>query len=132
MNPKKNITSKTKIRAVYEPPGSELKIRLINSSPPTPLKINEKIEAPIRIVKIIVDTTAVFSEVSFKKLKFIFLFINAITKAPKAPIAAASVGVAIPANIDPSTRKIKIIASASVLNNSIFSIHKPFELDYIF
>jgi hypothetical protein len=122
MNPSKNITSNTKISAVYAPPGSELKIRLINSSPPTPLKINENIEAPIRIVKIIVDTTAVFSEVSLINLRLIFPFINAITKAPKAPIAEASVGVAIPANIEPNTKKIKVIGRASVLNISIFLI----------
>ena len=91
---------------MYEPPGRELNIRFINSSPPTPLKINENIEAPIRIVKIIVDTTAVFSDVSLIKVRLIFLLINAITSAPKAPMAAASVGVAIPAKIDPRTRKI--------------------------
>ena len=98
-----------------------MKIRSINSSPPTPLKISEKIEAPIRIVNIIVETIAVFSEVSFKKCKLTFLFTNAINKAPNAPIAAASVGVAIPANIEPRTKKIKTIGSASVLNNSTLS-----------
>ena len=34
---------------------------------------------------------------------------NAISKAPKAPIAAASVGVAIPANIEPSTKKLRLL-----------------------
>ena len=96
-----------------------MNIRSINSSPPTPLKINENIEAPIRIVKIIVDTTADFSDVSLIKVRLIFLFINAIISAPKAPMAAASVGVAIPAKIDPKTRKIKVIGSARVLSKSI-------------
>ena len=59
-------------RYVFPDPVRELKIRSINSSPPTPLKIREKIEAPIRIVKIIVETIAVFSEVSLRKSKFIF------------------------------------------------------------
>ena len=84
-------------------------------------------EAPIRIVKIIVDTTAVFSEASFINLKFIFPFIRAIIKAPKAPMAAASVGVAMPAKIDPSTRKIKITGRASVFKISIFLIGASLE-----
>ena len=60
------------------------------------------------------------------------MLIKAITRAPKAPIAEASVGVAIPANIEPSTRKIKIIGSANVLNNSIFSTDSSFKLTFIF
>ena len=118
INPNKNITTNTKISAVYEPPGIELKIRFINSSPPTHLKINEKIEAPIRIVNIIVDTIAVFSEDSLINAKFIFPFSNAIINAPNAPIAAASVGVAIPAKIEPNTKKINKNGSAKVLNKS--------------
>jgi hypothetical protein len=117
---------------VNDPPGRELKIRSINSSPPTPLNINEKIEAPIRIVKIIVETTAVFSEVSFKKFKLTFLLINAINKAPNAPMAAASVGVAIPANIEPRTKKIKTIGSARVLSSSTLSIANSVEVSFIF
>ena len=123
--------TKTNIRAVNDPPGRELKIRSINSSPPTPLNINEKIEAPIRIVKIIVETTAVFSEVSFMKFKLTSLLINAINKAPNAPMAAASVGVAIPANIEPRTKKIKIIGSARVLNSSTLSIANSVEVSFI-
>ena len=90
---------------MYEPPGIEPKIRLINSSPPTPLKINEKIEAPIRIVNIIVETIAVFSEDSLINAKVIFPFTNAIISAPNAPIAAASVGVAIPERLNLVLRK---------------------------
>ena len=48
-------------------------------------------------------------------------------KAPKAPIAAASVGVATPAKIDPSTRKIKITGRASVFKISIFLIGASLE-----
>ena len=39
-------------------------------------------------------------------------------RAPKAPIAEASVGVAIPAKIDPSTRKIKVTGKARVFITS--------------
>ena len=49
------------------PPGREPNTKSIKSSPPTPLKINEKIEAPINIVKIIVDTIAVFLTSFFYK-----------------------------------------------------------------
>ena len=79
------------------------------------------------MAKIIADITAVFSEVSFKNLKFILPFKAAIVRAPKAPIAEASVGVAIPANIDPRTRKINAIGRARVFNNSVFSIEALFE-----
>ena len=72
------------------------------------------------------ETTAVFSDVSLIKVRLIFLLINAITSAPKAPMAAASVGVAIPAKIDPRTRKIKVIGSARVLNKSIKSLIKSY------
>ena len=79
------------------------------------------------MAKIIVDTTAVFSEVSIRNLKFIFLFIRAIIKAPKAPTADASVGVAIPANIEPKTEKINITGRANVLIISILLIDFSFE-----
>ena len=100
---------------------------MINSSPPTPLNINEKIDAPIRMAKIIVDTTAVFSDVSIRNLILTFLFIRAIIKAPKAPMADASVGVAIPANMEPKTERIKITGRANVLIISILLIDFSFE-----
>ena len=69
-------------------------------------KINEKIEAPISIVKIIVETIAVFWLVSFIKPKENLSLIRTIKSAPAAPIADASVGVAIPIIIDPKTKII--------------------------
>ena len=117
---------------MYEPPGIEPKIRFINSSPPTPLKINEKIEAPIRIVNIIVETIAVFSEDSLINAKVIFPFTNAIINAPNAPIAAASVGVAIPAKIEPSTKKINKNGRARVLNKLIILILESIAWSLIF
>ena len=72
------------------------------------------------MVNIIVVTIAVFSLVSFKKLKVSFPFINAIIRAPIAPIAAASVGVAIPPIIEPSTNTISINGRANVFKISIF------------
>ena len=99
-----------------------LKIRSIRSSPPTPLKINEKIEAPMRMVKIIVETIAVFSLVSFKKLRLNFPFTIVISIAPIAPIAEASVGVAIPAIIEPRTIIISIKGRARVFNISVIGV----------
>ena len=64
------------------------------------------------------------------KCKLTFLFINAINKAPNAPIAAASVGVAIPANIEPRTKKIKTTGRASVLNNSTLFIANSVEVSF--
>ena len=119
MKPSKKTKIKTKINAVYGPPGREPNTRSINSSPPTPLKINEKIEAPISMVKIIVDTIAVFWLVSFMKPKDNFPFIRTIKSAPAAPIADASVGVAIPAIMEPKTKIIYINGKARVLRISL-------------
>ena len=90
IKPSKKTKIKTKINAIYGPPGREPNTRSIKSSPPTPLKINEKIEAPINIVKIIVDTIAVFLLVSFINPKDNLSLIRTIKSAPAAPIAAVS------------------------------------------
>ena len=116
---KKEQNNKTKISAVYGPPGREPNTRSIKSSPPTPLKINEKIEAPINIVKIIVETIAVFWLVSFINPKDNLPLIRTIKSAPAAPIADASVGVAIPAIIEPKTKIIKSSGKARVLRISL-------------
>ena len=62
---------------------------------------------------------AVFSLASLIKAKLNFPFIRAINRAPMAPIADASVGVAIPAMIDPRTRTIKSKGMASVFKTSM-------------
>ena len=65
-------------------------------------------------------TIAVFSLVSFKKLSESFPLINAIIIAPIAPMAAASVGVAIPPIIDPKTKTISTRGRANVFKISVF------------
>ena len=101
---------------MYFPPGIKLKISSTNASPPTPLKIKENIDAPIKILKIIVVTVAVLTLVSFRSFKSNLPFSIAIKIAPRAPTPAASVGVAIPAMIDPSTTNISNIGGSSVIN----------------
>ncbi len=70
-------------------------------------------------MKIIVDIIAVFWLVSFIKSRDNFSLIRAIKSAPAAPIADASVGVAIPAIIEPKTKIIKSNGKASVLRISL-------------
>ena len=119
MKPSKNIISITKNKAEYFPPGNISKTKLINPSPPTPLKIRENIDAPIRIVNTMVVTKAVLLLASFISSILNFLKYKHISIEPTAPTPAASVGVAIPKIIDPKTIKINKIGGSRVFSKEI-------------
>jgi len=72
-----------------------------------------KIMAPMIIVKIIVVTFMAPATAFLNELRVILLKTRGMTKAPKAPQAAASVGVANPAYIDPITTEAKRIKAQS-------------------
>ena len=65
--------------------------------------------APIKIIKTIEVIFKVCNKVSFKILKLRLPLNVAKINAPKAPTPAASVGVAAPLRIEPSTNKISKI-----------------------
>ena len=66
--------------------------------------------------KIIAPVKADLSVTSFKILKFSLLLKTAKIIDPNAPTPAASVGVAIPANIDPKTKIIRAIGGIKDFN----------------
>ena len=70
INPKTKTKNITKIIEPNNPPGMELKISVISSSPPSPLKTKEKIDAPIKIKKTIEDIKALWVVDSFKILTY--------------------------------------------------------------
>ncbi len=93
------------------PASSTPRASAIITSPPSLRKITLKMVAPI-ITNMII---AVVRVVSFSTERNCFQVswreASASRKAPKAPSAAASVGVAMPAMIEPSTTRIRIIGA---------------------
>ena len=107
----------TTTTAPNAPPGNSVKIPVIRSSPPNPLKTNEKIEDPKSIIKTIAVISVVVSTASvrFDLVKLLLLIESKI--APRAPTPAASVGVAMPKRIDPNTEVIKINGGSKDVSN---------------
>ena len=97
------------------PPGISLSNPSTKMSPPNPLKTREKSEAPIRMRKIIDVISVVFWAICLTKSREIVLALMANKIAPSAPIPAASVGVATPNKIDPSTETISSIGGSKDL-----------------
>jgi hypothetical protein len=98
------ITTRT---APNAPPGNSAKILVMRSSPPKPLKTSENIDEPKRIMKTIAVISVVVSTASVKFFLVKLLLLIARRTAPKAPTPAASVGVAMPKRIEPSTEEIR-------------------------
>ena len=88
------------------PPGRFSSTARTASSPSKPLNTSEKNEAPSRIMNTMLLTRVVVRMTSRRRPQPSCLRCNAISVAPVAPTAAASVGVASPARIDPSTARI--------------------------
>ena len=80
----------------------------ITLSPSSPLNTREKDVAPNKIINTIEVNFVVSDEISFIFIIFRLPCKKLKKSAPAAPIPAASVGDAIPKNMDPSTAKIKI------------------------
>ena len=78
-------------------------------SPPSPRNTNAKVVAPKSIMNTILVSLVVSLHTSDSLLMLNCPCVIVSNIAPKAPTAAASVGYAIPANIDPSTAMINSI-----------------------
>ena len=124
INPRIKTNSITKTIEPNNPPGILLKISVMSSSPPKPLKTREKIDAPIRIKKTIDEIKALCFVVSERIFRFNFLWSKAINIAPRAPIPAASVGEATPKIIDPKTAKIRKKGGASAVSYTHLRAHE--------
>ena len=107
IKPSKKITSITSSVAATIPPGRLLKNCSTTSSPPNPRNTREKIAAPIRIRNTIDVTSVVLWATSLSLARLSCPRRPANRVAPNAPTPAASVGVAAPVRIDPSTATIK-------------------------
>ena len=107
---RKNTKRLTMIRKVtLSPPVIEISMCSIQTPPSTPWKTSEKTVDPIRMKMTIAVSRMVDSMPSRISFQLSRLCMAASTIAPTAPIAPASVGVARPRKIVPSTRKIRTI-----------------------
>ncbi len=94
------ITTKT---ASNVPPGRLVRTRWTRSSPPKPRKTSEKTDAPMKIRNTMLVTTVVVRVTVLSCSRLSWWWAAASRIAPMAPTDAASVGVARPPMIEPST-----------------------------
>ena len=106
MKPKKNMMIITTATAAKGPPGRLLRNSCTRLSPPIMRNTMEKTEAPNRMTKTMLVIVAVAIIVSRRMRKDRRQRMAASTIAPTAPTEAASVGVAMPPRIEPSTARI--------------------------
>ena len=107
MKPSRKISTITNTSAVTDPPGSENKNSSTTSSPPSPRKVSENMDAPIRIPKTMQEMRVVLRTTSPRIFQLTILRVAASSMAPTAPNDAASVGVARPPRMDPRTARIR-------------------------
>ncbi len=108
-NPKKNTKRLTSRRKASAPPGRLDRISAIQRSPSNPLRTNVNTVEPISRKMTITVRRTVSSITSCRILIENLLFKEESKMAPTAPKDPASVGVAIPMNMLPSTTRIKMI-----------------------
>ncbi len=101
-------------------PESAVKISRIMKSPPIVLNTKEKAVAPISMAKTMLLNFAASTAASNRILKFRRRFPKAKAIAPKQPIAALSVGEAIPVIIAPKTNVMRATAGIVEISNSFF------------
>ena len=119
IKPKKKISSITTRVAETTPPGRLISSSSISTSPPKPLNTDEKIVAPTKIRYTIEVTRMVSMLTDCSTDRFKAPFIRARIIAPTAPTLAASVGVAIPRSIEPSTATMSSTGGNRPLNNAV-------------
>ena len=117
IKPSRKITTMTTSVAPTTPPGMRVNRSSINSSPPKPRKIRENIAEPIRIMNTMVVTSVVDWVTSRNLLIVNCRRPSASRVAPMAPTPAASVGVAAPLRIEPSTATINTTGGNRLRSN---------------
>ena len=108
----------TTATAAKGPPGRLLRNSCTRLSPPIMRNTMEKTEAPSRMMKTILVIVAVAIIVSRRMRKDRRQRRAASTIAPTAPTEAASVGVAMPPRIEPSTARISKSGGTSATKKS--------------
>ena len=114
--PSTNTSTIRKVR-ISQPVSSPIaaRISLTISSPPSERNTNENSVAPKNMKKTMALVSAEFSMTSFIAFMLSRLLNHASRIAPKAPTPAASVGVAQPAKIEPSTSTIRKVGGRKLL-----------------
>lgn len=120
--PKIKINSNATASIAHEPPGRLMAILLMRTLPPIPENIEPNAEAPMMIQQTIAVISNVSTDASKTSALVSFLFKATSRTAPPAPKEAASVGVAIPVNIDPSTIIISMLGRNTLRRASTFSL----------
>ncbi len=105
--PRMNISTLTAIRNPSGPPGSLSNRCSTQMWPSAALNVKLNTVEPIRMNSTKQDSLAVLSSACLSKSKLSWRRAVAMIRAPNAPIAPPSVGVAIPRKIVPRTRKIR-------------------------
>ena len=100
------------------PNGKPSSTRLMSSSPPSPRSTSVKHTAPSTAAKMNAVVREVSSSTSPSTRRFNAPFAAASKSAPAAPTPAASVGVARPKKMLPSTARIKSAAGTTARTNA--------------
>ena len=116
--PNKKVTKRMVMMMPEGSKGNPSSPRSINSSPPSPLRTREKAVAPKKIAKIYAVVRVVSVRASLTTSRDNLPAIQVNTTAPNAPTPAASVGVARPKKMDPSTAKIRRIGGNTDFANA--------------
>ena len=106
--PSKNTNKFTKIKKPIWPPGSLSNKCSTQMWPSAALKVKLKTVEPIKMNITKMERRVVLSSAPLSTLRPKRPRTVAITKAPRAPMAPPSVGVATPKKIVPNTKKIRI------------------------
>ena len=110
--PSRNIASMTTRMAPAAPPGGSPAPRCTMSSPPRPRNTRLNMVAPIRMTKIMQVTCVVRCTTGASAAPSVPLM-AASRIEPTAPTEAASVGVAMPPRIEPSTARMRSSGATS-------------------
>ena len=115
--PRAKITNMLTARKPVRPPGSCSSNSLISTSPPTPRNTRLKAVEPIRMAITIAVVRTVESLTCRRAARLKPPWAAARAMAPTAPSTPASVGVAMPKKMLPSTSRIRIRGAASTFTS---------------
>ena len=118
MKPSRKMTSMTIASAPQVPPGMLVNQLCTNSSPPYPRNTSENTEAPIKMKNTIAVVFSVVRQTSDNTSRSRARLPKASSVAPAAPTPAASVGVAMPASMLPSTATIRTSGATNPLTRA--------------
>ncbi len=117
-NPSRKVIASTVSSTPVWPNGRPVSAARITSSPPRPRSTAANTVAPMKMPKMNAAVRLVWYSASLSTGRFRRRLAAAISNAPKAPTAEASVVVAMPKKIEPSTAKISASGGTTAQNTS--------------